>query len=68
MVKWMQLKIITKSSTELGGEISLKTSCGLFKNLIDENSKELDCKHFFHTKCIDTMVLKNGVACVLCRL
>ena len=59
---WLSLKIVTKLADE---EESL--TCGICKNIIKIDKKEMKCKHLYHDECIGK-IRALSTECVLCHL
>lgn len=68
MAKWMQLKIISKGIHSDSDIFIVKPTCGLCKCNLDETCKELQCKHRYHTECLDKVVCIFNKKCVICTL
>lgn len=66
--KWTQLKILTKRVDLDYKGLNIFATCGLCKEDLDETCKELDCKHSYHTECLDRCSFIYNQKCVLCRL
>jgi hypothetical protein len=58
--------ISEKKYSEISTE---ENTCSICLNIIkqDEIIRQLDCKHVFHTKCIEKYLLEYNCKCPLCR-
>ena len=58
--------ISEKKYSEISTE---ENTCSICLDIIkqDEIIRQLDCKHVFHTKCIEKYLLEYSCKCPLCR-
>jgi hypothetical protein len=68
IANWIQLKIITRTRNSQDSLYLVEPCCGLCKKELDNMCKELECKHSYHTECLDKIVYNYKKNCVICTL
>jgi large subunit ribosomal protein L40e len=68
VANWIELKIITRARNSEDSLYLVESCCGLCKKKLDNMCKELECKHNYHTECLDKIVYIYEKNCVLCTL